>query len=195
MLSAFVILGFAVPFPPAKPDLARAAVAAALPKLTAGATGHAEQKTCFACHQQAYPLLALSAARDRGFEVPEKFFKSQGDHIAAFMASNKERFREGKGTGGQAATASFALLSLELAGHKPDDTTDAVVEYLLKFEPTRDHWRTNANRPPTESSDFTTTYAAMRGLRTYGPKAEKERIAKRVETARGWLVKAMTKET
>src|SRR5262249_10140910 len=153
MLSAFVVLGFAIPLPPVKPDAVRAAVTGAIPKLAAGASGHAEQKACFACHQQAYPLLALAAARDRGFAVPEKFFKAQAQHIAAFMASNKERFREGKGTGGQAATASFALLSLELAGHKPDDTTDAVVEYLLKFEPTRDHWRTNSNRPPTESSD------------------------------------------
>src|SRR5262245_48594260 len=120
MLSACVLVGLAIPFPPAKPDATRAAVAAALPKLTAGATGHAEQKTCFACHQQAYPLLALTAARERGFDVPEKFFKAQAEHIAAFMASNKERFREGKGTGGQAATAAFALFALELAGHKPD---------------------------------------------------------------------------
>src|SRR5262245_12520334 len=191
---AVVLFGFSIPVP-TQPDPVRVAVKAAVPQLVAGASGHADQKSCFACHNQAYPAVALSLARDRGFDVPEKFFAAQAEHIADFLASNKKAFLEGKGTGGQTATASFALLTLELAGHKPDDTTDAVVEYLLKFEPTRDHWRTNANRPPTESSDFTTTYAAMRGLRTYGPKAEKERIAKRVETARGWLVKAMTKET
>jgi hypothetical protein len=194
MFLAVAVMGF-IPFPPVKPDSARAAVASAMPKLLAGAGGHAEQKTCFACHNQAYPMLGLVAARDRGFEVPEKFFKAQADHIALFLKGNKERFREGKGTGGQAATASLALLTLELAGHKPDDTTDAVAEYLLKFEPTRDHWRTNSNRPPTEASDFTTTYAAMRALRTFGVKSDKENIAKRVEAARGWLVKTPAKET
>jgi hypothetical protein len=195
MFLAVAVLGFVIPLLPAKPDPARVAVASALPHLVAGAKGHADQKACFACHNQAYPLLALTAARDRGFDVPEKFFQRQAEHIAGFMATNKERFREGKGTGGQTATASFALLALELAGHKPDDTTDAMVEYLLKFEPTRDHWRMTSNRPPTESSDFTTTYATMRALRTFGEKADKEKIAKRVEAARGWLVKTAAKET
>jgi hypothetical protein len=166
-----------------------------VPQLVAGATGHAEQKTCFACHNQAYPLLALAAARDRGFDVPEKFFKAQAEHVASFLADNKERFRDGRGTGGQASTASFALLTLELAGHKPDETTAAVAGYLLKFQPDRDHWRTLSNRPPTEHSDFTTTYAAMRALRTFGNEADKEKIARRVETARGWLLKTATKET
>ncbi len=192
---AIVLFGFAIPIPPAKPDPARAAVTAAVPILVAGATGHADQKSCFACHNQAYPALALAAAQDRGFDVPAKFFAGQAEHIAEFLATNKKQFLEGKGTGGQAATASFALLTLELAGHKPDDTTAAVAQYLLKFEPTRDHWRTNSNRPPTESSDFTTTYVAMRALRTYGAKDDREKIAKRVETARGWLIKTPAKET
>jgi hypothetical protein len=192
---AIVLFGFAIPFPPPKPDPVRTAVAAAVPTLVVGATGHSDQKSCFACHNQAYPALALAAARERGFDVPAKFFEGQAEHIAGFLAENKERFLQGKGTGGQAATASYALLTLELAGHKPDETTAAVAGYLLNFEPTRDHWRTNANRPPTEHSDFTTTYAAMRVLRTYGAKDDKEKIAKRVEVARGWLVKTPGKET
>ncbi len=126
MLSVVIVLGFTIPIPPLKPDPVRVAVAAAIPKLVAGAAGHAEQKSCFACHNQAYPLLALSTLRDRGFDVPEKFFKSQTDHIAGFLTENKTRFREGKGTGGQAATAAFALLTLELGGYKPDYTTEAV---------------------------------------------------------------------
>src|SRR5262249_20205518 len=98
-----------------------------------------------------FPLLALSAARDRGFDIEDKFFASQGEHIAAFLEENKEKFRNGSGTGGAASTAAFALFTLELAGYKPNDTTAAVTEYLLKFEPSRDHWRTTSNRPPTES--------------------------------------------
>ena len=195
MFLAVVALQFVVPVPPAKPDGTREAVVAALPQLVAGATGHAERKVCFACHNQAYPMLALVAARDGGFEVPEKYFAEQARHISEFLASNKERFREGKGTGGQAATASFALLTLELAGHKPDDTTAAVAEYLVKFEPTRDHWRMTSNRPPTEASDFTTTYAALRALRTYGAKEDRELIAKRVASARAWLTKTPAKDT
>jgi hypothetical protein len=184
----------AVLVPLAVPEPTRA-VAAAVPKLVAGAAGHAEQKTCFACHNQAYPLLALAAARDRGLAVPDTFFAGQAEHVAGFLGSNKDRFRDGRGTGGQAATAGFALLTLELAGHKPDDTTAAVVGYLLKFPGTRDYWRTGSNRPPTEASDFTTTYLALRGLRVFGASADKERVAERVEAARGWLAKTAAKDT
>ena len=194
MLPVIVVFGFFVPLP-TKPTPVQAAVKSAVPQLIAGASGHAEQKTCFACHNQAYPLLALTSARDSGFTVPDKFFKTQAKHIAGFLAENKSRFREGKGTGGQAATAAYALLALELAGYEPDDTTAAVAEYLLGFEPTRDHWRMTSNRPPTESSNFTTTYVAMRGLRTYGAAEDKEKIAKRIEAARSWLIKTTPKET
>src|SRR5262245_49680661 len=97
---AIVLFGFSIPLPPAKPDPVRTAVETALPTLVAGATGHADQKSCFACHNQAYPALALTAARDRGFAVPEKYFAAQAEHITEFLAASKKQFLEGKGTGG-----------------------------------------------------------------------------------------------
>jgi hypothetical protein len=195
MIAAIVLFGFAIPLSPLKDDPVRAAVRTAVPQLLAGATGHADKKSCFACHNQAYPALALSAARGRGFDVPKEFFETQAAHIADFLGTNKKQFLDGKGTGGQAATAAYALLTLELAGHQPDETTAAVAGYLLNFEPTRGYWRMTSNRPPTESSDFTTTYVAMRALRTYGAKDDKEKLAKRVEAVRAWLVKTPAKET
>ncbi len=192
MFPIVVVLGFSIPLPP---NPVHTAVASAVPRLVAGAKGHADQKSCFACHNQAYPLLALTAARDSGHEVPEKFFKSQGEHIAAFLAANKERFRDGRGTGGAAATASFALVTLELAGYTPDDTTAAAAEYLLKFQPDRDHWRSGSNRPPTEASSFTITYMSMRALRKFGAAADREQITRRRDAAREWLVKTPAKDT
>src|SRR5437879_2105399 len=112
MLAALIVFGLAVPLPEAKPDPVRAAVKAAVPRLVAGANGHIDQKTCFACHNQAAPTLALAAARDRGFDIPAKFFEAQAEHVTSFLASNKERFRKGEGTGGQADTAGYALLTL-----------------------------------------------------------------------------------
>ncbi len=142
-------------------------------------------------------MLAFSTAKARGFDVSAELFKSQAEHIADFLETNRDRFKSGQGTGGQAATASYALFTLELAGHKPDENTAAVVEYLLKTQADRDHWRTTSDRPPTEASDFTTTYLAMRGLRVWGPdaKADKNQVAKRVKNAREWLVKTPAKDT
>jgi hypothetical protein len=177
------------------PDDVKAAVGKALPLLLKGAEGHVEQRTCFACHNQALPLLAFTTARERGFTVREEDLSKQVKFIAEFLEKNRDNYREGKGTGGQADTAGYALLSLELGGWKPDATTEAMAEYLLLRDQDRDHWRTTSNRPPSEACDFTPTYFAIRGLRKWGTDAQKERIAKRIDAARGWLVKAEAKDT
>ncbi len=197
MLATFLYAAFSIlPTTPTAKEL-RAATELALAPLKKGASGHAEQKTCFACHNQATPMLAFATAKTRGFDIPADLFTSQAEHVAGFIDSNRERFKDGRGTGGAAATASYALFTLELAGHKPDENTAAVVEYLLKTQPDNDHWRTTSNRPPTESSDFTTTYLTMRALRVWGPAAgaDKQLIAKRVESGRKWLEKTPAKDT
>lgn len=173
----------------------RRATELALKPLKAGAIGHAEQKTCFACHNQATPMLAFATAKAGGFDVPAELLKSQSEHVVGFLESNRERFKDGRGTGGGAATASYALLTLELAGHKADENTAAVVGYLLKNQADRDHWRTPSNRPPTEASDFTTTYLAMRAARVWGAAGDKQQVAKRVDSAREWLKKTSPKDT
>src|SRR5262245_10723874 len=178
MIAALVLFGLSVSLESTNPDTVRRAVRLAVPQLIAGATGHIEKRSCFACHNQVYPALALVAAGKRGITIPDDFFSGQAEHIVEFLTENKKHFLAGRGTGGQAATAAYALLTLELAGHKPDDTTAAVAQYLVGFEPSRDYWRIAANRPPTESSDFTSTYAAMRVLRTYGAADDAEKIAR-----------------
>ena len=200
MLSTLVLAALALPrFTPATPtpQEVRTAVEAALPPLKKGAAGHVEQKTCFACHNQALPVLALAAATDRGFTVPPELFKSQADHVASFIESNRTRFADGSGTGGQVDTAGYALLTLELAGHKPDENTAAVVQFLLKAQSDRDHWRSSGNRPPSEASDFSATYLAVRALKFWAPptKADATKVAKRVDSARAWLIKTPAKDT
>ena len=55
--------------------------------------------------------------------------------------------------------AGYALLTLEWAGWKADATTEAVVDYLLLRNGDINHWRTSANRHPSEVSPFTTTFS------------------------------------
>lgn len=173
----------------------RAAVEKALPLLITGSEGHAEQKSCFACHNQAYPMMALHAARSRGFAIPEDHVRSQAEHISGFISQNRERFLKGQGTGGQVDTAGYAVFTLELAGHKRDENTDAVASYLLQFPGKAEHWRAVSNRPPSEASQFTPTFLALRGLKTWGRPDQKEAITRRVDAARGWLLKTAAKDT
>lgn len=172
----------------------KASIDRSLPLLLKAAEGHIGKQTCFACHNQALPMLAFHAARERGFEIKDDDLKEQTEFIRDFLKSNIEKFKKGEGTGGQVDTAGYALLTLELGGHKPDEVTAAVVEYVLKYQPDRDHWRVVSNRPPSEASDFTTTYLALRGLRVWGKSEQKEAIAERLERTRTWLLKTPAKD-
>ncbi|HET6574332.1 MAG TPA: hypothetical protein VFG68_12050 [Fimbriiglobus sp.] len=188
-------LALAVPHVPAPSAAVRQAVERALPLLAEGATGHIEQKTCFACHNQAFPMAAFAAAKARGFSVDADLIAGQVKHVREFVESNKDAYTSGRGTGGQVDTAGWLLFTLERAGHKPDDLTAAVVEYLLKRDADRDHWRGTSNRPPSEASAFTANYLALRGLKTWGTPEHKAKIAKRVRTVRGWLAETAAKDT
>jgi hypothetical protein len=177
------------------PDQVKAAVGKALPLLLKGAEGHVAKRTCFACHNQALPLLALATARGRGFPVRDEDLRKQAEFIAAFLDTNRDDYRQGKGQGGQADTAGYALFALELAGWGPDATTEAVAEYLLLRDQDRDHWRTASGRPPSEASDFTVTYLAVRALRRWGAEGQEGRAARRIEAARDWLLRAAAGDT
>ena len=190
-LAWLLIAAAAVP----TPANVRAATDRALPLLFKAAAGHVEQQTCFACHNQAFPMLAFHSARSRGFTVKDEALKEQTEFVAEFLGRNKDKFKKGAGTGGQADTAGYALFTLELGGHQPDEATAAVAGYLLKYQADKDHWRVTSNRPPSEASNFTTNYLALRGLRVFGTTDQKEAIAKRRDAVREWLLKAPTKDT
>src|SRR5688572_14774728 len=177
------------------PANARAAADRAMPLLYKAAEGHIAQQVCFACHNQSFPMLAFHAARGRGLTVRDDDVKAQAGFVYDFLSRNKDKFVKGAGTGGQVDTAGYALLTLELGGWPADDVTAAVAEYLVKYRPDSDHWRVVSNRPPSEASDFTTTYLALRGLRVWGTPALLEGIEYRMERARGWLLKARAKDT
>src|SRR5438067_7651017 len=101
------------------PGNIKASVDRALPLLLKAADGHIHKQTCFACHNQALPMLAFHAARGHGFVVKDDDLKEQTDFIADFLKRNKDKFLKGAGTGGQVDTAGYALFTLDLGGFKP----------------------------------------------------------------------------
>lgn len=177
------------------PAALRAAIEKSLPLLMTGAVGHRENRTCFACHQQGPPIFALTAARQRGFAIDEEELARQTAFITKFLDGNRENYLQGKGTGGQADTAGYALWTLAAAGWKPDPTTSAVSEYLLLRHKDKEFWQSTSNRPPSEAGSFTTTYIALYGLSSYGTTEQQERIAARTRQVRDWLVKTPAKDT
>lgn len=173
----------------------REAIARALPLIRKGGDGHMANRSCFACHNQAVPLLAMTTARSRGFALDTSVIPKHARFIARFLDTNRDNYRKGRGQGGQVDTAGYALWALELAGRKPDRITAAVAEYLLLHDKDGGPWRTTSDRPPSEASPFTTTYVALRGLQTFGTTPQQGRIEARVRAARTWLARTAARDT
>ena len=181
-----------------KPDAlaVRAAVAKAVPLLEAGARGSAEKrKNCFTCHNQALPVIALTTARARGVVVDADNLRQQLDFTVAHLARNRANYLAGKGQGGQALTAGYALLTLEFGGWAADATTEAAAEYLLRWQKDLDYWKPQSIRPPSEASLFTMNFFGLRALKQFGTAEQKERIAQRTAQVRAWMLKTPAKDT
>ena len=174
----------------------QAAVAKSLPLLETGARGSMEKrKQCFTCHNQALPIMALTTARSRGIRIDAENLKRQVQFTADFLGKNRTNYLDGRGQGGQALTAGYALWTLEMGGWKSDETTDAVAEFLLKFQNDLDHWKPTTSRPPSEESLFTVSYVALRGLKVFGTTGQQERISQRTAQVQQWMLKTTARET
>jgi N-acyl-D-amino-acid deacylase len=179
-----------------EPPSVRQALERGLKRLEEGSASYLKHRQCFACHHQALTLVSFHSARQRGFAIDADKAKAQLDFTLETFRPRLDRIRKGESIGGATTTAGYALLTLEAAGHPRDAVTDALVEYVLLKQRGDGAWPSQANRPPSEGSPFTSTAVALQGLRAYGPPAEdakadelRKRIATAVEHARNWLVK------
>ncbi len=76
----------------ASPEEISAAIKNSIRLLEKGAKGSAEERTCFTCHNQAVPVLALAEVRKRGFAIDEKNFENQLQHTAAHLERGKKNY-------------------------------------------------------------------------------------------------------
>ncbi|MCR9202225.1 MAG: terpene cyclase/mutase family protein [Planctomycetaceae bacterium] len=155
----------------------------------------AQQRKCFTCHGQALPAVVLEHATHRGFTIDATNLQRQLKHTFDHLQRSQERYRDGRGTGGQVDTAGWALWGLEAGQQTPHDVTDAVMTYLLGRQDDSGRWRCSSNRPPSEKSHFATTYLALRGLQTYGQEHDADDIARATTRARSWLEQTPPSDT
>jgi len=192
-LAGFALVTLLGPEP--TPAILRASVEKALPILVKGAVGYAEKRTCFGCHNQCLSMVAFHAARERGFSVEDEFIEKQAEHVIAAFKERHPSLKKGS-LGGGIDSAGWGLYLLDKAGHEDVDATAPVVDYILKqHENLNGPWRPTSNRPPTQGSLFTSTYLAIRALKTWGTPEQKEPIDKRIDAAKAWLETTPAKDT
>jgi N-acyl-D-amino-acid deacylase len=173
----------------------KTAVEKAVKRIETGITNYPKHRQCFSCHHQAMAVFSLTAAKERGFAVDDDLLKTQIT-FSLKTFRNKSQIAKGHGVGGEVTSAVYALQTFAAAQHSRDETTDALVEYLLVRQHKDGSWPIPAfgDRPPTMGSLFTNVGLAISVLKHYGSDEEPEgtedlqkRIDAALDKARAWL--------
>jgi N-acyl-D-amino-acid deacylase len=169
---------------------AQAALRLGLPLVQQAAANYPKHRKCFSCHHQTLPMLAMVAARESGLEVDQKLLDAQADFTRQSFHDQVEPMRRGEGVGGHALTVGYGLWALALAGRPADETTEAMVAYLLKTQHEDGHWEAQTIRPPLEESFTTCTVLAVVGMRRYAAASQAAEVDSSINKAKAWLSKA-----
>jgi N-acyl-D-amino-acid deacylase len=174
----------------------QSAIEKGLQRLEQGVANYPKHRQCFSCHHQAMAIFSMTAARERGFAVDEELLKKVVDFsLRSFR--NRTLIAKGQGVGGDSFSVGYALHAFAAVNRPYDDTTAALVEYLLVKQRKDGAWPIPAfgDRPPTMGSLFTSTGLAMFALKKHGPPSEspgaadlQKRIDDAIARGRSWLL-------
>jgi N-acyl-D-amino-acid deacylase len=174
----------------------KAAIEKGLKRVAQGASNYPKHRRCFSCHHQALSVLTLTSARQRGFAVDAELVQKQVE-FSLKTFRNKALIARGRGVGGDSTGVVYALHTFAAAGRPRDDTTAALVKYLLVKQRKDGSWPIApfGDRPPTMGSLFTNVGLALYVLKQYGPPEDdpdsaelRERIAAAFAKGRDWLL-------
>jgi N-acyl-D-amino-acid deacylase len=175
-------------------DPVKEAVNRGLHVVEKAARNYPHHRSCFSCHHQTLPMLAMVSTRGRGIKVDEELLQAQAEFSLDSFLERRAPMSEGKGIGGGAMTVGYGLWALSLAGRPRDEVTDAMVAFLLKTQRPQGHWPAGGGRrPPLEESHITCTVLAAVGLRAFAPAEEGDRAKTAIVQANAWLERAAIK--
>ena len=176
--------------PPPTNKAVREAVERGLGIVQKAAASYPGHRSCFSCHHQTLPILAMSEAAGRGLAIEKELIPAQAEFSRKSFQERAGAMAEGKGIGGGAMTVAYGLWAFELAGAKPDDLTAAMVSFLLKTQRPEGNWAVGGRRPPLEESPLMATALAAHQLKTFATAKDREEAEAAVARAKDWLAKA-----
>ena len=181
--------------PPSEPAPSlEAALQRSIPALQRSDVAFLRKAGCVSCHNNSLTAMTVAAAaRLSNVRFDNGIAKEQTTRIAAFLNENREHALQGTGLPGAIDTVGYVLLGMAAAGYPSDAVTDAWAKYARSQQAPDGSWPCMTLRPPLESSDFETTAAAIRAVRTYGAKALRADYDRSAERGTAWLEKAPPK--
>lgn len=175
------------------PDLS-SSVRRSLSLLQRSAVRWTERRDCFSCHHQGLGAITVGLAHERGVAVDKHWAAEQSRFTVRDFRRRQDLVERGAGLLGGPLEAGFALAALHADERKADETTNALVMYLLRTHTWDGSWRIGLpHRPPLEDSDFAATALAVRGLQLYNHDDVREVVDIRVKFATTWLAEAETR--
>ncbi len=187
------------------PAEVEAAVRLGLARVKQSASDWQTHKTCFSCHHQTLPMLAMTEAARVGFPLDNAWLNSQATTTHTYFEERIEDMNKGNHVPGGATTAGYGLWALEMAKRPADVTTTAIIIYLSKIqgmarlqgrEPAdlsrvaSGRWTTSCRRPPMQGSDIADTVLALIGMEKYATKEQMARLTPSRTAAAKWLSQA-----
>jgi N-acyl-D-amino-acid deacylase len=130
-------------------------------------------------------VIVLNDARRLGWEIDEANFKRQYERA----------LEEAMFGGVRTDTIGYALWALDIGKHAVNEQIDRLTDDLLSRDRELGIWQTTVNRPPAESSKFTTNYVAIRGLNRYAREKRLGDVQARTNEVRKWLELAQPTDT
>ena len=167
-----------------------------------------KHKSCFSCHHQTLPILAMVEAARAGVAEDSAWIKAQADFTHKYFEDHIDVMNAGDHVPGGSVTASYGLWALSLADRPADETTTAMVGYLLKVQgvvrlkdagtgearvPKDGRWMTSCHRPPLQSSQVGMTVLALIGMQRYATDEQRPLLSAARERAEKWLADAPLK--
>ncbi len=169
---------------------AQAAIARALVLIDRGARAYPSNQTCFACHHQTLPMLAMTSARDSGLPFDKALFEDLEQFTRKSFAQRQKRLAQGEHIGGRAATVSYGLWTIALAEGQSDEVSSAMASYLISTQEANGSWKPSSNRPPLEVSSVSCTVLSALGVKRFSSADQQEAAAQALVKARAWLAQA-----
>jgi hypothetical protein len=146
---------------------------------------------CVACHQQSVTSLAVGEAKERGLRYDDKTAREQIQITAFTVKTYRQRFLDRVDhPAGSAPGTGYIALGLAAEGYPADENTDAMIIELAGRQHADGSWTAFGHRPPLEYSRISATALGLRALQLYGPPGMRDKLQKRIDKARVWLLAA-----
>jgi ankyrin repeat protein len=180
------------------------AVQASLKLIQRSVVEFTQRTGCVSCHHEGLSRMATGAAREHGMAIDPALTLAQMKRVQGMLSATRSLHQQALKDpeamkhvpliemGEVPPSYGYFLAGMAAEKQPANEGTAAMAMVLARQQSPNGSWQFSLPRVPMQSSVFTMTALAVRGLRTYRPRAHAAEVADRIGRAKGWLLTAPT---